>query len=307
MESKPANQRVGTEPLRRFTAPRYWSAWLALAVLRLIVLLPHPATLAIGRMLGRVLHRLSRSRRAVARRNLELCFPDLDNGAREHLLKQHFEHLGMILVESALAWWASDRKLRPLGEPEGLEYLHEGLREGRGVILLGAHLGSLDLGGRLLNHFASFKVVHRPLSHPLANEVMQRGRMRFGTEHIRKDDFRAIVRELKRNGVVWFAPDQAHMGANSAEVPFFSIPVPTNTACSRLARMSGATVIPFFSLRKPDGSGYLLKFMPPLADFPGRDAAGDATRMNRLLETEIRKAPEQYYWIHRRFKGQYGA
>lgn len=276
---------------------------MGLALLRVSLLLPYRHQQGLGRALGRALYRTMRKRREVARRNLQICFPHWNESRREHLAVRHFENLGLSVFDSALAWWGADTKLKPLAQTQGLEHLTAGLAAGQGVILLGAHLGPLDMGGRLLSYFASFKVVFRPLAHPLANEIMRRGRRRYGERHIHKQNFRAMLRALKNNGVVWYAPDQAHLGANSAQVDFFSVPAPTNTATSRLVKISGATVIPFFAVRKDDGSGFLLKFHPPLQDFTGSDAIQDAVRINHIIEQEILGAPEQYYWIHRRFKG----
>ena len=302
-----SNDEIGSgesaTPLHRFIGPRYWAVWLGLAALRLSLLLPFEWQQRLGRGLGRLMYRTMRTRREVARRNLEICFPELAEGDRENLAKRHFENLGMTVFESGLAWWGRNERLRPLAEVEGLEHLEAGLTQGNGVILLGAHLGPLDMGGRLLSFYTPFKVVFRPLAHPLANEIMRRGRLRYGERHIHKQNFRALLRALKKNGVVWYAPDQAHQGANSAEVEFFSVPALTNTTTSRLARASRSAVVPFFATRRSDGAGFLLKFHPPLADFPSDDAIRDAQRINRIFEREIVTAPEQYYWVHRRFKG----
>ena len=292
-------------PLYRFAAPRYWGAWFGFGLLRLSTLLPYRQQQGLGRALGVLLYRIMATRREVARRNLQICFPQLEEKRREDLAKRHFENLGKSVFDSVLAWWGRDDKLKPLAKVEGIEHLESGLAAGNGVILLGAHLGPLDMGGRLLSFCTPFKVVFRPLAHPLANEIMRRGRLRYGESHIHKQNFRALLRALRNNGVVWYAPDQAHQGANSAQVDFFSVPAPTNTTTSRLAKASGAAVVPFFATRRKDGMGFLLRFHPPLRAFPSSDAIQDAARINRIFEREILETPEQYYWIHRRFKGSH--
>lgn len=292
--------------LHRFTAPRYWPVWIGLAALRTACQLPHRALLPLGRALGRVLYRRLAGRREIARRNIDRCFAGLVEPARRALLEAHFESLGIGVFETALAWWAGEKRIARLTRIEGLEHLERALARGRGVILLSAHFTTMDFGVRALGSRVAFDALYRPLGHPLFDEVMRRGRLRGMQRAIEKQDLRGMLRSLGENRAVWFAPDQAHSGANSARVPFFGVPAPTNTIVSRLARTSGAAVLPFFPLRERDGAGYRLTILPPLEGFPGANADADAALVNRLVEDRVRLAPEQYLWIHRRFKGEPG-
>ena len=292
--------------LYRFTAPRYWPVWLGLAGMRAASRLPQGARMRLGRRLGTVLYRRLAGRREIARRNIARCFAELDDTERRALLEAHFASLGIGLLETALAWWAAERRVMQGVRFEGLAHLERALDTGRGVILLSAHFTTMDLGVRALGSRVSFDALYRPLGHPLFDEVMRRGRLRGMERALMKQDLRGMLRSLDANRAVWFAPDQAHTGANCARVPFFGIPAPTNTIISRLARRSGAQVIPFFPRREPDGRGYCMTVLPALDAFPGADAAEDAARLNRLVESRVRLAPEQYLWIHRRFKGEPG-
>lgn len=289
-------------PLYKLLAPRFWGIWLALGALRVVVLMPYPVQASIGRRIGRVALRLASRRRRIAERNLAMCFPDLDQDQRHRLLVGHFESVGMTLIEMALCWWASDSRLHPLYRIEGLEHLREALDRGKGVIMLTGHFTSLDLGGRFLTMQAPVTAMYRRNENPLFDRALRLGRERSAQQAIPKQDIRGMVRALRQNHAIWYAPDQSHRRRHSAVVPFFSIPAATNTATSALARMSGAQVVPFYSVRLPGDAGYRLVIEAPLKDFPSADAAADAARINRWLEQRIREAPEQYLWIHRRFK-----
>ncbi len=284
-----------------FLGPRFWSTWLGLGLMRLLVLLPFGMQLAAGRMLGRAASRVLRQRSQIALTNLELCFPEMSRRARMQLLRLHFESLGQGVFETAFTWWAPDRRLAGLADTDGLAYLDEALRGGKGVILLSAHFTTLEIGCRLLLLQRPFHPMYRRHENPLFEKVMRASRERLSDNPIRKDDVRQLLRSLRSGHAVWYAPDQAYRGKNAAPVPFFGVPAATNLATSRLARMSGAPVLPFFSLRLPDGR-YRLSIQPPLAQFPGEDPRADAERINVIIEEMVREAPEQYLWVHRRFK-----
>ncbi len=289
-------------PWRRFIAPRFWGVWLALALLRLSVALPYRAQLILGRIIGWFGYWLLPSRRRIARVNLDLCFPELGADARAALTREHFEALGIGLVEAAVCWWGDARILEGRVVVEGLQHLEEAQRDGTPVILLSAHFTTLEIGGRLLGLFAPFHLMYRRNDNPLLEEVVRRNRMRHFERAIPRDDVKDMLRSLRDGHPVWYAPDQNYRGKYSAPVPFFGHPVPTNTATTRLARISGARVIPFFVYRRPGLAGYRLKIDQPLAGFPTDDPFADTLRINDLLERQIRIAPEQYLWIHRRFK-----
>ena len=290
-------------PWRRFLAPRYWGVWCALALLRFAAAMPFALQLWIGRAIGAVGYRLLPKRRRIARVNLALCFPELDDEARKSLLRAHFAALGIGLVEGAMCWWGDARRLEALVDTHGLEHLEAARRDGIPVILLSAHFTTLEIGGRLLGLSTPFHLMYRPTRNPLIEEVIRRNRERHFERAIPRDSVKDMLGSLRAGHPVWYAPDQAYRGRNSAPVPFFGHPVPTNTATSRLARVSGARVIPFFVYRLPGTAGYRLELEPPLDGFPTDDAFADTLRINQLLERQIRVAPEQYLWIHRRFKG----
>jgi KDO2-lipid IV(A) lauroyltransferase len=293
---------AGRTALYRYWAPKYWLIWLGMLLLRATCLLPHRARLAVGAALGRFLHRIAAERRAITRRNLALAFPELDAAARNDLARKHFEALGMSLIELGLGRWASDRELLALTDISGTEHIAAASAAGVGVILLSAHFSSLEISGRVLSlNCPPFDAVYRRHRNPLITEILRTGRERSAHDTIEKNDIKAMVRSLREGRPVWYAPDQSYNLKQSALLTFFGTPAMTNTATSTLARLGRAKVMPYFPRRLANGR-YELKVLPPLDNFPSDDAEEDTQRFVRLLEERIRLCPEQYYWVHRKYK-----
>ncbi|HET6725484.1 MAG TPA: LpxL/LpxP family Kdo(2)-lipid IV(A) lauroyl/palmitoleoyl acyltransferase [Gammaproteobacteria bacterium] len=285
-----------------FLKPRYWPLWLALGAIRLATLLPYRAQRPLGFAAGSVIRLFAGRRRRITRINLERCFPELTPAARRRLEKQHFQSLGMGLIELGMCWWASPERLRRLVRIEGLEHLQAATAKGRGAMLLTAHFTTLEIGGAMLTLFVRLHAMYRPNRNPLLDAVIRRGRERRAEHAIPRDDVRAMLKSLKAGVPIWYAPDQGYRGRNSVVAPFFGVPAPTNPATGRIARVSGAPVTPFFVRRLANGDGYLIRLLPALTDFPSGDDAADAARVNAVLEAGIRDCPEQYLWSHDRFK-----
>jgi KDO2-lipid IV(A) lauroyltransferase len=282
--------------------PRFWPIWLMFFLLWLLTRLPFALQMHGGRLIGHIAYRLARRRRHIATTNIRLCFPQLDAPQQSRLVRSHFLSLGQGVVETALCWWGRENQLRQKCLLVGEQHLAKARDRGKGVILLSAHFTTLELGGRLLALHQPFHVLYRQHKNPLFETVMQRARARRFKTAIPRDDTRALLKSLRENHAVWYAPDQNHGGSQSLFAPFFGIPASTLTTTSRLATISGAAVVPFFQARLPDEQGYLLVLCPALDNFPDDDLQADATRINRLIEDVVREIPEQYLWVHRRFK-----
>ena len=290
------------KPLYLYLSPATWPTWIGLGLLRVVCWLPHRAALAIGRVLGRVAHVFSGKRRAIVQRNLELCFPDLAPGEREDLVRRHFAALGISLIEMGLGRWASDSRIESLTSIDGLEHLKNAADSGEGVILLSAHFTTLELSGRgIALHIPPFQAVYRKSRSDFTTEVLRSGRERSAAETIEKRDIKRMVRSLREGRIVWYAPDQSYNRKGAEVVPFFGVPCMHTTATSTLARLGKATVIPFFPQRLPDGR-YHIRVLPPLENFPSDDLVADTMQYVRVLEEHITRCPEQYFWIHRKFK-----
>ncbi|MDM8565221.1 LpxL/LpxP family Kdo(2)-lipid IV(A) lauroyl/palmitoleoyl acyltransferase [Candidatus Halobeggiatoa sp. HSG11] len=282
--------------------PRYWPLWIGIGIFWSLIHLPHRWRLVAGRKIGRIFCRLTARRRKIATVNLKLCFPELTEKQLHDLLHQHFESLGMGLLEMLSAWWQKDSLLKPLEHIEGLEHLDAALKRGKGVILLSAHLTSLELGCRFLTMHTIIHAVYRQHENPLIEYFMKKSREGQAEKAIPRDNVRAMLRSLKNNKPVWLATDQNFGHKNSVFADFFGIPAATNIAIPRLAKMSGATIIPFFTQRLANNQGYKVILQPALENFPSGDDVEDVSLINKLIETQVRQAPEQYLWVHRRFK-----
>jgi KDO2-lipid IV(A) lauroyltransferase len=292
------------KPLSHFRSPRYWPTWIGLGLLRLICLLPYRLQLGIGRMLGRIAHRFAKERRAISRRNIELCFPELSPGERDALTLAHFEALGMSIIELGLGRWAPDRKLLAMTRIEGAEHVRNAADRGVGVVLLSAHFTTLEISGRVLSlNIPPFDAVYRKNRSEFMTEILRTNREKSARGTVEKNDIKSMVRSLREGTPVWYAPDQSYNRKQSALLPFFGIPAMTNTATGTLARLGKAVVVPFFPRRLPEG-GYVLTILPPVEGVPGDDPVEDTKKYLEILERQIRLCPEQYYWVHRKFKNR---
>ncbi|MBS0590949.1 MAG: LpxL/LpxP family Kdo(2)-lipid IV(A) lauroyl/palmitoleoyl acyltransferase [Proteobacteria bacterium] len=287
------------------TSPRYWPSWLGIGTMKLVALLPYRVRYLLGRALGLLTRHLPGERRRIARRNLELCFPQLSTREREGLLRATLADLGTMLIEFAFAWMGSERALaRVPCEIEGLEHLQACRDAGRGALLVGAHFSHLELCARLVSQRIRIAGMYRVMDNPLFEREVLRARLRYAQAMFTKDELLASVKYLRRGGTLWYAPDQDMRGKESVFVPFFGIDAATITATHHLSRLSGAAVIPFFHRRLPGARGYALRLEAPLENFPSSDIAADTARINAQIERMVREAPEQYLWVHKRFKSR---
>lgn len=282
---------------------RYWAAWSTLLSLALLARLPYRALVPLGHLMGRVLYLASPGRRNIACTNLRLCFPQLCEADRERLLGAHFASLGMAVCETAMALFWSDRRLAPLVHLEGLGHLQTALARGKGVILLTCHMTHLEVSGHLLAIHQTISLMYRKHKNPLMDEVIRASRAARAHGTVERADVRGMLRELRRGHAVWYAPDQNYGGTTQvAFVPFFGVPALTVTTTARLAQMTGAAVVPFFPMRLPGCHGYRIRLLPALEGFPTADEIADTCRVTAMIEDAVRAAPEQYLWVHRRFK-----
>lgn len=289
-------------------SPRHWPSWLAVGLGWLIGKLPYPVLMTIGRRLGDLAHLLLAERRRVARINIRLCFPDYPEAQRRTLLRDHFRSVGMGAMETIICWWGRDALIHRLSDIEGREHLENAAARGKGIILLSAHFTSLELGVRIgqqyLRQFGiETTAMYKPPHDPVIDHVMRtRREAHIGGQSIPYKNIKGFLRALKRGHAVWYAGDQRANARQGEIVEFFGQPALTHVAISRLAQMTNATIVPFFTLRRDDGKGYCVIVQPPLDEIPGADEVADARRINDMIETVVRRAPEQYFWLHQRFR-----
>lgn len=245
-----------------------------------------------------------RRRRQIAADNIRRCFADKSPAQQTQLVRDHFSALGLMAMEMLIAWWRNENTIPAKSTISGLEHLQTALAQGKGVLLLSAHFTCLEIGGALLKRDTKLTIhgMYRRHENPVIEHVMRTLRQRWFDVMIPRDDAKTMLRSLKQGGIVWYASDQAYRGRNSVLAPFFGHLVTTNPGTSRIAKLSGAPIVPYFPLRKGNTLNYELRILPPLSTIPSGDLIEDATVMNQLIEEQIKIQPEQYYWVHRRFK-----
>ena len=287
----------------RFWLPWYWHVWIFHAWLSAIGRLPLRRKVAMGKWLGRVLCPLFRGKCRTVRRNLEVCFPELSPEEVDALCRLHYESVGIGLTELATSWFGVPERLRETVRIEGREHLEEALKKGKGVLFFCGHFTPMELIHAVMRPLCPrVAAMYRPMRNQLLDRIILRGRSRHIDELFSKYSVKTLLRSLSRNAVVFYLADQSSRDKYSAPVQFFGLPAMTNTAVSRILRISGATLLPLYFRRLEDDSGYLATIDPPLPDLPSDDPVADTTRLMQALEERIRACPEQYTWMHRRFK-----
>ncbi|POY45205.1 lipid A biosynthesis lauroyl acyltransferase [Avibacterium gallinarum] len=289
---------------RAFLAPKYWGFWIGLAIWRLILFLPYPLLLKIGNGLGWLFSKLNvgKRRMKIAKRNLTLCFPDYSEQKIDDIAQANVKATGMAIIETGMAWFWSDKRIKKWSKVEGIEYLKTYQKDG--VILTGVHFLTLELGARILGLYTPGIGVYRPNDNPLMDWLQTWGRLRSNKDMLDRKDLRNMIKALRRGEIIWYAPDHDYGRKNAVFVPFFAVKdAATTTGSYYLLKSSpNSKVIPFAPLRNADGSGYTVKVSAPV-DFSDLNTEIDiATRMNQVVEQEILQGVEQYMWLHRRFK-----
>ncbi|WPO93913.1 Kdo(2)-lipid IV(A) acyltransferase [Pseudescherichia sp.] len=283
--------------------PRYWLTWFGIGILWLIVQLPYPFLYRLGSGLGRLAMRFMKRRAHVAIRNLELCFPEMSANERHALAVKNFESTGMGLLETGMAWFWSDKRLARWMEVINFEPVYELQRQKRGILLIGVHFLTLELGARMFGMQTPGIGVYRPNDNPVIDWLQTWGRLRSNKSMLDRKDLKGMVKALKNGEVVWYAPDHDYGPRASVFVPLFAVDQAATTSGTwMLSRLSGAALVPFVPRRKADGKGYELVMLDPELSPPLDDAETTAAWMNKVVEKCILMAPEQYMWLHRRFK-----
>jgi len=285
-----------------FLAPHYWGTWTLAAVIALCTWLPRPWVLALGRQVGRLFYRVNQKRVAIAHINLQWCFPDLTTEQRDTLLRLHLVRYGQALVDMGLVWWGSRSRIDRLCTVTGGEELERLRNSGEKVLLVIPHVLGIDMTGAALSPLAPGASMMKPPSNPLLHRWLWRGRSRFGARiYTRNQGLRPLVKALRAGYVGYLMPDEDLDGAHSVFAPFFGIPTATLPVVGRIARMTGAKVMPVFC--ELDNRGrYHVTIGQPLSGFPSGDIEEDAAAVNAAFEAAIRRAPEQYLWTLKWFR-----
>lgn len=283
--------------------PRFWFLWAGIGLLWLVVQLPYPVIYRLGCALGHLGQKVMKRRVHIAQRNLELCFPQMSDDERQQMVAKNFESVGMGVMETGMAWFWSDKRIQRWVEVTGMDNTRMHFQQGKGILLIGIHFLTLELGARVFGMNIPGIGVYRPNDNPVLDWLQTWGRLRSNKTMIDRKDLKGMVRALKNGDVVWYAPDHDYGPRASAFVPLFAVEqAATTTGTWMLARMSKACLVPFVPRRKPDGKGYELIMLEGETSPPLDSAEETAAWMNKVIERCILMAPEQYMWMHRRFK-----
>jgi len=287
----------------QYLHPRYWGTWIGIGFMFLISLLPYKAKMRLGTLLGKLMYKQGGSRLQITQANINACFPELNEQDKEELVRQSFIANMKGLVETTIAWWGNHQPILDKLEVHGLEYLKEAEARGKGVILVGGHFSIMDLAGPMVNSVFKFSYMYRPNDNPLFDAAIERHRLRYRHEKFSKHELKDMVEFVKDGNTVWYGYDQDFGAQRSVFAPFFGIQTATLKTTMAITRDTQATILMISQLREQDGI-YSIRFSPILENIAEDDDVTAATRLNAQLETFIRIHPEQYLWMHRRFRSR---
>ncbi len=283
--------------------PLTWPLWIAIGVLWILAHLPFRLQRRLGHGIGKITYYCSPKMRHITETNLRLCFPERSPAEITALTKQNFHSLGMGLIETAMAWWLSDRELAKCKVTlHGTENLEIALARKKGALMISPHFGSLEMIGRMVGHRYPFAAMYRPHKIKLFAAIQARYREKYRLKYFARHQMRAVFQAFRDNLLVWFAYDIDAGPKSSVFAPFFGIQTASLTSASRLVEMTDTLIVPMLYYRRDDCWGYDVYFEPVVANIPGASLEDDATRLNAVLEAAIRKKPEQYVWQYKRFK-----
>ena len=283
-----------------FIHPKFYPTWILILLMRIGVFIPFQFQVILGKAIGKLIYPFMKKLRETAYSNISNCFPEKKQQQVTLLVKQHFDAIGISLFETANAYYGSDRKIKKLLSINNKHFFSDALKDEGGIILLCSHFMPLMLGSRALLLENTIANIYRPQNNKLFDKVMVKGYTKNGAVMIKSKDTRSILKAIKNSLPIWYAPDQDLGINNSVFAPLFGIETATASATARLAKNNNTRVIPYSFIRTKHG--YEMSFDKPIKNYPSNDPIKDATTTNKILENQIIKAPEQYLWIHRRFK-----
>lgn len=271
-------------------------------VLWLIHFLPFRAIVAIGNGLGLLLYPFARERRRIGEINLKLCFPEMSDAAHARLVRAHFRMFLRGLIERCILWWSSAARINSLIRVEGVEHFEA--VKGRPMILLTPHFVGMDVGGQWVAQQVDTVCMYANQKSRYLTGLLLQKRARFRNQHLysRQQGLRPILKGMRDNLPFIYPPDQDQGVKDGAFIPFFGVPAATMTSVPRIAKMTGAKIVPAITRVLPGGAGYVLTFYPAWENYPTGDDIADTRRMNEFIEQRVLEMPEQYFWLHKRFK-----
>lgn len=287
-----------------FKAPKHWLTWFGFLLARLVSVLPLPIVAFVGALLGELLFVLIPSRRRITLRNISACFPRLTRFQVWRLARKNYRAMSQAIFDTAISWWSSDDRLRRLTHYRNRHIYDEALKGDRPIILLMGHFIVMEVGGLALSMERPLIDIYKAPSNPVAHLLAVHGlnRSGFATLVEKNEGLKPVIRAMRDGEPLCYLPDQDPGPNNSVFVSFFGVPVATLSLLGKLAKTTNAVVIPCFAKQLSFGRGYEVVFYEPLQDFPTGNDEEDAKRMNAVIESAVREMPDQYFWVHKRFK-----
>ncbi|MFK5912918.1 MAG: LpxL/LpxP family Kdo(2)-lipid IV(A) lauroyl/palmitoleoyl acyltransferase [Woeseiaceae bacterium] len=284
-------------------APKYWLIWIALSALRLISFIPYRLMKTLSAIFSYLFYNVAKRRTNIIKTNIDLCFPEKTLSERRALSRKAFTSTIMGIFELSLSWWGGKKQLTQLHQIEGMENLERALEKGKGVILVSSHFTTMEIAGACLcQHLDNLVLTYKRSTNALLDYFIQTQRLDKSAGLIKHKNLREMIRSIKKGNVVWLAPDQDFGEKDSVFAPFMGIETCTLLSTQRIAKITGAPVIPFYAARIDDESKYILRLSPALENFPCGDDRNDAITINKAIEQQVKQTPAQYLWAHRRFK-----
>lgn len=285
-----------------FLHPRYWLSWLGFGFLRVVSWLPLPVIAFIGTGFGSLMFLLMGKRRRITEQNLAACFPELSSDEVSAKAKRCFQLIATTTLNMGLNWWASPERLERLVSFEGKSHYDDALAQGRNIVLLAPHAIALEMGGLVLSRERSMITMYQHTRKKLLNDIVKDRRGRFGGVLVeRREPLRTLLKLIRAGNPFYYLPDQ-DAGDKGVFVPFFGVEASTFPMLSKFSKLGKAVVLPCFTHILPNGKGWHVIIGPPLENFPSDNEEQDTRYMNEVIESMISPAPEQYFWVHKRFK-----
>ncbi len=287
----------------RFISPKYWITWSGIGFLYLLSWLPFRVQLVLGKWLGNLLHVLLKRRRYIADKNLQLCFPNMDEKERSQLVKVNFQNTGIAMFESGIAWWWPSWRFKSKFKLIGQEHIEQPRKSGKGALVLFSHILPLEIMGRVMSEYKPYVGFYRPHNNPVIEWVQYCGRCRNQNLMISKRDVKSLLKALSDGEACVYLPDHDYGKKRSVFVPFFAVnDASTTTGTEIFASHKNAVTVPTYMQRLPGTQGYELEFLPQLSNYPDSNSRTNAVIVNNWVEQSVLKNKEQYMWVHRRFK-----
>ena len=293
---------MSSEVQYNFLHPRYWPTWIGLGLIRLLTLLPLPVLAVLGTVVGELTYYLFGSRRKITIRNLSVCFPEWSEKKTKSVTKQCFRLIGQSLFFTGVNWYASPKRLDRIVKIINREHYDHALAEGKNIILLAPHFCALEVAGYALNRERPMITMFQHAKNRLVDHAVKQNRSRFGGILVeRKEPLRSLIKLIRQGYPFYYLPDQDARD-KGVFAPFFGVQASTIPFLGKFAAMSKATVIPVSTRILPYGRGFEVRLGAPLENFPSGDDIADTTAMNKTIEEMVKPMPEQYFWVHKRFK-----